>query len=103
MITKEGQHALDLCVEKAEATTNWDTEIAVAIALQVLREHGQLDAENIVVEVKERGLVPHDDRAFGAMFRALLNRQLCQRVGQTTRRRGRGTGGNWIYELKRQR
>jgi repressor of nif and glnA expression len=102
MITPEGQHALELCVEKAESTTDWDTERAVIMALEVLKEHGRLDAENVVLEVKARGMVPHDDRAFGAMFKMLIHRQLCQRVGQTTRRRGRGTAGNWLYELQRQ-
>ena len=101
MITPEGQHALELCVEKAEATTDWDTERAVTLALEVLKEHKVLDAESIVLAIKERGLVPHDDRAFGNVFKMMLARQLCQRVGQTTRRRGRGTSGNWLYELRR--
>jgi len=57
-----------------------------------------MSGEELVDRVQERGLVPHDARAFGAVFGALSRKGLIEAVGFAARRKGHGTSGARLWK-----
>jgi hypothetical protein len=72
-------------------------EEAQSFVLDYLREHGPTSGEVLTVACKQACVVPHDDRAFGAVYMGLRRRGLIHRVGECKRLRGHNTGGGSIY------
>lgn len=57
---------------------------------------GPASGEDLTDAAKAAGLIPPDDRAFGAVFQMLLRRGV-RVVGQCPRRKGHGSAGGRIY------
>lgn len=95
---RAGDAAAVACQAKA-AASGFDAEAARAAVLELLREAGRpMSGEELVDRVQERGLVPHDARAFGAVFGTLARRGLIEAVGYAARRKGHGTSGARMWK-----
>jgi hypothetical protein len=93
-----GERASKACTDKAERDTNFSVEAAHELILAHLRTAGPQSGEVLVNVCKEAGQVPHDDRAYGAVFSVLARRQLIRCVGFAMRAKGRGAPGARIWE-----
>ena len=80
----------------AERTSPRFAERARAFILDYLATRESASAELITAEAKCAGVIPHDDRAFGSVYRAMANRGLIVKVGTCARLRGHGTAGGNI-------
>ena len=97
---RAGEAAAAACQAKA-AASGFDAEAARAAVLELLRAAGRpMSGEELVDRVQERGLVPHDARAFGAVFGTLARRGLIEAVGFAARRKGHGTSGARLWRVK---
>lgn len=95
---RAGEAAAAACQAKAQAA-GFDADAARAAVLELLREAGRpMSGEELVDRVQERGLVPHDARAFGAVFGALSRKGLIEAVGFAARRKGHGTSGARLWK-----
>lgn len=68
--------------------------------LAYLEENGESSGEDITDSCKKAGIVPHDDRAFGAVYASLSRHKLIKPAGFCLRRKGHGTAGGRIWGLK---
>lgn len=59
--------------------------------------HGPQSGEALVAACRRAGIVPEDDRAFGAVFRRLSQQGQIVTVGYTTREKGHGTAGGRVW------
>ena len=64
-----------------------------------LQQHGDTPGETITDACKLAGIVPHDDRAFGAVFIRLSKRGIIRKVGTCLRRKGHATSGGNVWGL----
>lgn len=87
--------------EKAERTQPSFHERATRFVLEHLKQHGPRSAEDLTVACKDAGITPHDDRAFGNVYRVLAARKQIQKVGDAPRKRGHGTAGGTIWAVVR--
>lgn|SRR4051812_26637212 len=95
------QIAMDLstaCADKAERVAEFDRKGAADFILGWLRRHGPLPGEDCTDAAKAHGFHPHDDRAFGAVYGALVRRNLIRHAGYCERRKGHGTAGGRIWQ-----
>jgi hypothetical protein len=76
-------------------------EDACAFVLEYLRAHGPTSGERLTLACKRRGIVPHDDRAFGPVYMALSREHAIVKVGNAKRTRGHGTAGGNVWALRR--
>lgn len=60
---------------------------------------GEASSEALTMACKDRGLVPHDDRAFGPVYCSLSKRGLIVKAGSCPRSRGHGTSGGIVWKL----
>ncbi len=81
--------------------SDFSIDTAAAFALDHLRAHGPLSSEAITDACKDAGHIPHDDRAFGHVYRRLSHEGQIQRHGHCMRRKGHGTSGGVIWEASR--
>lgn len=98
---EEGERAAQACVAKAERVTEFDGERAREFVLAHLGAHGAQSGELIVNAAKKAGHIPHDDRAFGAVFGVLSRRSRIRVVGTCDRAKGHGTAGARVWALVR--
>jgi len=99
---RAGETAAAACQAKAQAA-GFDTDAARAAVLELLREAGRpMSGEELVDRVQERGLVPHDARAFGAVFGGLSRKGLIEAVGFAARRKGHGTSGARMWKATKE-
>jgi hypothetical protein len=95
--------ARDVALDRVEqAAGNAFVEAACAIVLEHLTLNGPTTAEALTNECKRRGAVPHDDRAFGPVYRRLLGRRQIEPCGTAIRTKGHGTAGGRIWKLTSQ-
>lgn len=94
-----GAQMAGLCAERAEDDVPDFSERAKAFVLEYLRDHGVSSSELITDAAKLAGLVPHDDRAFGAIYQSLARRKRIEFVGFCARRKGHGTAGGRLWRL----
>lgn len=85
--------------QKAEDTRPDFTRDACAFVVAYLGQHGPTSGEALTLAAKAAGIVPHDDRAFGAVYLRLSKSRQIVRVGFTARERGHGTQGGSIWDL----
>lgn len=92
-----GRNASDACTAKAERS-GFDTDGARAFVLGWLRQHGDTSGEELVAAARANGFTCDDARAFGSVFRVLLDRGLivCLR-SDLPRLHGHGTSGGKLY------
>jgi hypothetical protein len=95
---ERGENAATACLEKAETTSSFDSASASEFILQAVRTYGPESGEVLVNRAKQAGFVPHDDRAFGAVFSRLVRRHLIECSGWSVRSKGHGTAGARIWK-----
>ena len=92
--------ARDLALRRVEDAAGPDfVERASAIVLEYLTQNGPTTAEELTNECKRRGIVPHDDRAFGPVYLRLVRGKLIEHCGTTFRTKGHGTSGGRIWKI----
>jgi hypothetical protein len=64
-----------------------------------LAVHGAAAGEKITDAAKAAGIVPHDDRAFGAVYLRLARAGIIRKAGSVKREKGHGTGGGNVWEV----
>jgi len=89
--------ALERVEAKAERTRGGFTKEARHFVLDYLATHGPTSGEKLTAACKAAGIVPHDDRAFGAVYMGLVRAGLIVKVGTVRRERGHGTAGGNIW------
>lgn len=92
-----GIERAEACTAKAERR-GFDTDAARACILGEL-ERGPQSGEALVSACKAAGIVPHDDRAFGAVFGSLKRRGLIVEHAYCRRAKGHGTAGGIVWGL----
>lgn len=93
---KIGQQRLLECESKA-VLEGFSTSATSAFIFNYLINHGPTPGEELVLIAKQHGFIPHDDRAFGAVFAGLSRADKITCVGYCTRQRGHGTSGGRIW------
>lgn len=93
-----GDRGMDSAAANA-ARRGFSTEEVARIVVQHLVDHGPTPGEDLVLIAKSAGHVPHDDRAFGAVFAGLSRREKIVCVKYVPRRRGHGTAGGRVWGL----
>lgn len=73
---------------------------ALKFVVRYLREHGPTSGEVVTDAAKRAGIVPHDDRAFGPCYAALVRDGIIERHSYTRRLKGHGTGGASVWRIK---
>ena len=87
------------CTAKAVRVAGFDTEAARAAILEALTKSGRaMTGEELVDHCQRVGLVPHDARAFGSVFKKLANDKQIVAVGFAARRKGHGTAGARLWK-----
>ena len=69
--------------------------------LAVLAGQGDVSGEDLTNSCKAAGIVPHDDRAFGAVYAWLVRTGQIRCVGMVARKKGHGTSGGRVWRLIR--
>lgn len=95
---ERGERAAKACAAKAEAVADWDKDGARRLILARL-EGCTATGEDLTDACIKAGLVPHDLRAFGAIFASLARAGKIVSVGVVERRRGNGTAGARVWRL----
>jgi hypothetical protein len=97
----ERDEGMDRVSAKADRIDATFTDRAKAFVVHYLTIHLEESGEVIVSAAKDAGIIPHDDRAFGGVFLALVNRGIIYRVGMVKRKKGHGAPGAQIWRLRR--
>jgi hypothetical protein len=92
-----GQAAAQACAAKAERTTAFDAGRARAAVLELLADGVARSGEQLVDHCQRLGLVPHDARAFGAVFQKLKRDGLIEEAGFVARAKGHGASGGRLW------
>jgi hypothetical protein len=92
-----GRAAAEACAAKAERTTAFDAGRARAAVLELLADGVARSGEQLVDHCVQLGIVPHDARAFGAVFLALKRRGQIEEAGFVARTKGHGTAGGRLW------
>lgn len=96
-----GEMQGEACLQKAERTTPFDRQAAMNEVIAILTSEGRaMTGEELVDRCQRVGLVPHDGRAFGPVFKELARRGLIETVGFAARRKGHGTAGARVWRAK---
>lgn len=98
-----GHVALTRAADKAERQQPGFLAEAAAEVLRLLARYESLPGETLVNEVKKAGIVPDDDRSFGAVFKRLSTAGKIDVCGFCLRARGNGTSGGRIWRLSNAR
>jgi hypothetical protein len=94
-----GQAGAQLAADRAERHLPGFTERAQAFVVAYLQQHGPASGEAITDACKGAGIVPPDDRAFGAVYQGLARRGVIEVAGWCLRRKGHGTAGGRVWRL----
>jgi hypothetical protein len=94
-----GEVAMTACVDKAQRKDPEFSRKAEEAILAHLRAVGHCSGEVLTDVARAHGAVPHDDRAFGAVFMSLARRSRIRTVGFCARTKGHGTSGGRIWGL----
>jgi hypothetical protein len=73
---------------------------ASAFVASYLAAHGSASGEDITDACKAAGIVPHCDKAFGAVYLGLSRKGIIEKAGYCERRKGNGTAGGILWRLK---
>lgn len=94
-----GRAAADSCLRNAEEIADFDREGCRKFILGWLVRFGPQPGETLTDEAKKHGFRPHDDRAFGAVYSALVRRGEIRCVGSCPREKGHSTAGGRIWSV----
>jgi len=90
--------AAEACTAKAVRVAGFDTDAARAAILDALTKSGRaMTGEELVDHCQRLGMVPHDARAFGSVFKKLVKDKQIVSVGFAARRKGHGTAGARLW------
>lgn len=92
-----GHAAAEACEAKAERTTRYSRTVAAAAVLELLADGQARSGEQLVDHCQRLGIVPHDARAFGAVFGKLKRDGLIEEAGFVARSKGHGTAGGRLW------
>jgi hypothetical protein len=82
---------------KAERAVPGFAEAAYAFLLHYISRHSEFPGEDLVLAAREAGIEPHDDRAWGPVFKRAARADLIRRIGYVPRKRGHGSPGpKWM-------
>lgn len=76
-------------------------EACVFVLSYLAASPGPVSGETLTLACKATGIVPHDDRAFGAVYMRLSRTGKIHRAGAVRRERGHGTSGGILWRLTR--
>lgn len=74
-------------------------EAAHTFIVNYLRDHGPTPGETLTDACLQSGIIPHDDRAFGAVYLVLSRSGIIRKVGLCPRRKGHATSGGNVWDL----
>lgn len=96
-----GDHGMSICLAKAEDRDPQFARKAEEAMLAHLRAVGRCSGEVLTDVARAHGAIPHDDRAFGAVFKSLASkkRRLIVCVGYCLRTKGNGTAGGRLWAI----
>ena len=94
-----GVAAAEACAAKAERTAVFSTAEAKAAVLELLADGRPRTGEELVDHCLRLGIVPHDQRAFGSVFRSLSGAGRIVAVGNAERKKGHGTSGARVWRI----
>lgn len=94
-----GERGIRRAASNAERFQPGFTRHAAAFMLACLAR-GDMSGEDLTDAARRAGYCPPDDRAFGAVFRAIL-RGGARVVGTCPRRKGHGSAGGKVYGVAR--
>lgn len=100
-VSATGSAAAQACIEKAQRTDPEFSKKAEQAILSHLQAVGSASGEVLTDIARAHGAIPHDDRAFGAVFQGLSRRGLIRTVGFCLRTKGHGTAGGRVWGLIR--
>lgn len=92
-----GKVQSEIVCSNAESACPGFSARAAEHILKYLRDNGPSSGEDVTDSCKKRGIIPHDDRAFGAVFSGLSRRKEIMFAGFGMRRKGHGTAGSRIW------
>lgn len=95
----QGEAAAAACIAKARRTDPEFAAKAERAILAYLRVAGPAPGEVLTDIARAHGAIPHDDRAFGAVFQSMRRRGLIRTVGFCLRTKGHGTAGGRVWGL----
>lgn len=101
-----GIDAAEACAAKAVEKAKFDTLGAARFMHSWVVRYGPTSGEQLVKAAREHGYVPHDDRAFGAVFLKLSKglkdgKRLKVLRSDLPRERGHGTSGGKLWGTAR--
>ncbi len=94
-----GEQAASACEAKAETVVSDFSARAASFIVQHLHENGGTSGEKLVDACKQNGIVPHNDRAFGAVFLRLARVGKIIKAGYVARTKGHGAPGGTVWSL----
>lgn len=94
-----GEERSIVVCDNAESVCPGFSRRAAKHVLKYLKAKGSSSGEDMTDSCKKAGIVPHDDRAFGAVFSGLSRRKEIKFAGFGLRRKGHGTAGSRIWAL----
>lgn len=101
-ITEGSVAARDTAIASVEEAAGPEFSVAAAqVVLELLAGGESIPAEQLTDACKARGIVPHDDRAFGPVYLRLVRAGLIEPCGLCARRKGHHTAGGRIWRLTR--
>lgn len=100
---EDGAAAARACAAKAVRVAAFDVAGAGRFMCGWLERYGAQSGEALVNAAKAHGFRPHDDRAFGAVFKVLRKQDRIRQVGTCLREKGHaGSGGRvWALQIRR--
>lgn len=93
----EGERAGIACLDKAETAVGFDSAGAAQFILNLLASGGPTPGEVLTDTCVSAGFKPHDTRAFGPIYAALVRRKAIKCIGFCERTKGNGTAGGRIW------
>lgn len=96
---RAGDQAMADAADNADEWMNGFRQKAREFVVNYLRQQGPTSGEAITNACREAGIVPHDDRAFGHVYRALSAARVIIKCGYCPRTKGHGTSGGIVWRL----
>lgn len=98
---QEGERGMQFSFDAATSADPSFGARAYAFIVAYVREQaaalGSVPGEQVTLAAREAGIVPSDDRAFGAIYAKAIRRGEIKVVGFCARVRGHGTSGGKLY------
>lgn len=94
-----GQRGMEQAEVNAQEFVARFSERARAFVVSYLNTNGPASGEAITNACRAAGIVPHDDRAFGAVYKRLSQERRIVKCGYCPRTKGHGTSGGIVWRI----